>query len=103
VIATKVCEPMAPGPHRGGLCREAIFTELDASLRRLGTDYIDLYQIHRKPKPDSAQGGTTPTAGHEHSRRIHRGIAQGRIGIAELGDALMAGSGLMCNLLTPMS
>jgi aryl-alcohol dehydrogenase (NADP+) len=48
VIATKVYMPMRPGrPNGGGLSRAAIMTEVDASLRRLGTDYIDLYQIHR--------------------------------------------------------
>jgi 1-deoxyxylulose-5-phosphate synthase len=47
VIATKVFAPMRKGPNAGGLSRKAIMTELDASLRRLGVDYIDLYQIHR--------------------------------------------------------
>lgn len=47
VIATKVFGPMRPGPNNQGLSRKAIFTEADQSLRRLGTDYIDLYQIHR--------------------------------------------------------
>jgi 1-deoxyxylulose-5-phosphate synthase len=47
VIATKVHGRMRPGPNGGGLSRKAIMAEVDASLRRLGTDYIDLYQIHR--------------------------------------------------------
>jgi aryl-alcohol dehydrogenase-like predicted oxidoreductase len=47
VIATKVFFPMHNGPNGGGLSRKAIFTAIDASLRRLGTDYVDLYQIHR--------------------------------------------------------
>jgi aryl-alcohol dehydrogenase-like predicted oxidoreductase len=47
VIATKVFNRMRPGPNGAGLSRKAIFAELDASLRRLGTDYVDLYQIHR--------------------------------------------------------
>ena len=47
VIATKVSGRMRPGPNGAGLSRVAIMTEIDASLRRLGTDYVDLYQIHR--------------------------------------------------------
>ena len=47
VIATKVHGRMGPGPNRGGLSRKHIMSEIDASLRRLGTDYVDLYQIHR--------------------------------------------------------
>lgn len=47
VIATKVYGTMRPGPNGGGLSRKAIMNEIDNSLRRLGTDYIDLYQIHR--------------------------------------------------------
>ena len=47
VIATKVFFPTRPGPLGGGLSRKAILAQLDASLRRLGTDFIDLYQIHR--------------------------------------------------------
>src|SRR5919112_133152 len=48
VIATKVHGRMRPGPNGGGLSRKAILSEIDASLRRLGTDYVDLYQIHRR-------------------------------------------------------
>ena len=47
VIATKVHGRMRRGPNGAGLSRAAIMHEIDASLRRLGTDYVDLYQIHR--------------------------------------------------------
>ena len=47
VIATKVFSPMGPGPKDAGLSRAAIFTQVEQSLKRLKTDYIDLYQIHR--------------------------------------------------------
>jgi len=47
VVATKVHGRMRPGPNGAGLSRKAILTEIDASLRRLGMDYVDLYQIHR--------------------------------------------------------
>ena len=47
VIATKVHGPMGTGPGERGLSRKAIIAGCEASLRRLGTDYIDLYQIHR--------------------------------------------------------
>ncbi len=47
VLATKVNGPMRRGRNAAGLSRKSIMTEVDASLRRLGMDYIDLYQIHR--------------------------------------------------------
>jgi aryl-alcohol dehydrogenase-like predicted oxidoreductase len=47
VLATKVYFPMSKGPNDMGLSRKAIFTAIDASLKRLGFDYVDLYQIHR--------------------------------------------------------
>ena len=47
VIATKVFFPMNKGANATGLSRKSIMTEIDNSLRRLGTDYVDLYQIHR--------------------------------------------------------
>jgi aryl-alcohol dehydrogenase-like predicted oxidoreductase len=47
VIATKVFSDMGPGPNDRGLSRKHILSSIDASLKRLGTDYVDLYQIHR--------------------------------------------------------
>jgi aryl-alcohol dehydrogenase-like predicted oxidoreductase len=47
VLATKVYFPMGEGPNDRGLSRKHIMSAIDASLRRLGTDYVDLYQIHR--------------------------------------------------------
>src|SRR5262245_17525911 len=50
VLATKVWAPVGPGPNDRGLSRRAILLQVENSLRRLGTDWIDLYQIHR-PDP----------------------------------------------------
>lgn len=47
IVATKVHNRMRPDPNGAGLSRKAIFTEIDNSLRRLGMDYVDIYQIHR--------------------------------------------------------
>ena len=55
VLATKVHGEMTPGPNGWGLSRKHILWQVDESLRRLGTDYIDLYQVHR-------WDGSTPAA-----------------------------------------
>jgi len=47
VLATKVFMPMSPGENGGGLSRKHVLAAIDASLQRLGVDYVDLYQIHR--------------------------------------------------------
>ena len=47
VIATKAFYPVTDGPNTGGLSRKHLFDAIDGSLRRLGVDYVDLYQIHR--------------------------------------------------------
>ena len=52
VLATKFWGPMGEGPNRGGVSRRWIITEVENSLQRLGTDWIDLYQMHR-PDPET--------------------------------------------------
>ena len=47
IVATKVYQPMGDGPNDKGLCRKHLLDSIDGSLRRLGMDYVDLYQIHR--------------------------------------------------------
>jgi 1-deoxyxylulose-5-phosphate synthase len=47
VVATKLYHAMGPGPNQRGLSRKHVFQAIDASLERLGVDYVDLYQIHR--------------------------------------------------------
>ncbi|WP_328814182.1 aldo/keto reductase [Rhodococcus sp. NBC_00297] len=69
-LATKVFEPMHDGPLAGGLSRHSIMTEVDNSLRRLDTDYIDLYIIHRWDP-------TTPI--EETMRALHDLVATGKV------------------------
>jgi aryl-alcohol dehydrogenase-like predicted oxidoreductase len=69
VIATKVWARMRPGPNGQGLSRRAILAEIDNSLRRLGTDYVDLYQIHRADP-------TTPIA--ETMEALHDVVKAGK-------------------------
>ena len=76
MIATKVFFPMSPGPNGGGLSRKAIFTAIDASLRRLGTDYVDLYQIHRW---DSAHADRGDARGAARCREGRQGALPRRL------------------------
>jgi aryl-alcohol dehydrogenase-like predicted oxidoreductase len=69
VIATKLNGRMRPGPNGAGLSRKAIMTEIDNSLRRLQTDYVDLYQIHRWDP-------TTPI--HETLEALHDVVTAGK-------------------------
>src|ERR1700712_3185208 len=70
VLATKVHGRMRPGPNGAGLSRKAILTELDASLRRLGVDYVDLYQIH-------PWGNNTPI--EETMQALHDAVRAGKV------------------------
>src|ERR1700749_4315216 len=56
VIATKLRHPMRSGPNGKGLSRKAVMTQVDHSLQRLGTDYIDLYQIHSNDNSTPLEG-----------------------------------------------
>ncbi|WP_321472642.1 aldo/keto reductase [uncultured Paludibaculum sp.] len=69
VVATKVHGKMREDPNGQGLSRKAIFTEIDASLKRLGMDYVDLYQIHR-------WDGTTPI--EETVEALHDVVKSGK-------------------------
>ena len=68
-IATKVHGRMRPGPNGAGLSRKAIMAEIDASLRRLGTDYVDLYQIHRWDYDDADRGDAGGAARRRQGRQ----------------------------------
>lgn len=63
VLATKVYYPSGPGPNDRGLSRKHILASIDASLRRLGTEYVDLYQVHRFDPQTPAE--ETMTALHD--------------------------------------
>lgn len=56
IVATKIANPMGPGPNQQGLSRKKIFEAVDASLRRLNTDYIDVLYFHREDFDTSLEG-----------------------------------------------
>src|SRR3984957_5053550 len=95
VIATKVFNPMGRGPNRGGLSRKHISQSIDASLTRLGLDYVDLYQIHRfdfeTPIEETIEAlddvvksgkalyiGASSMFAYQFSKYLHRADATGR-------------------------
>jgi voltage-dependent potassium channel beta subunit len=91
VLATKVWAPMGDGPNDRGLSRKHIFEQCHASLKRLGTDYIDLYQCHRYD-PD------TPL--EETIRALDDLIKQGKIlywGVSEWSATQIAEAMSFCN------
>ena len=83
VIATKVHGPMRAGPNGAGLSRKAIMTEIDASLRRLGTDYVDLYQIHRWDYQHADRGDARGAARRREGRQgaLHRRVVDVRLAV----------------------
>jgi len=84
VLATKVHGAMSPGPNGHGLSRKAIFQELDASLRRLGTDYVDLYQIHRWTTPRRSRKPSKPcTTSYAREGPLHRGVVDVRLAVQQ--------------------
>jgi len=85
VLATKVWAPVGPGPNQRGLSRKAIQEQVDNSLRRLGTDVIDLYQIHR-PDP------TTPV--EETLSTLNDLVRQGKVRYLGLSTNHYAGEAL---------
>jgi aryl-alcohol dehydrogenase-like predicted oxidoreductase len=85
VLATKVFAPVGPGPNERGLSRKAIQEQVEKSLRRLGTDVIDLYQIHR-PDP------TTPL--EETLSALNDLVRQGKVRYLGLSTNHYAGPGV---------
>ena len=84
-IATKVFFPMGPGPNDRGLSRKHILDAIDASLRRLGVDYVDLYQIHRCDPRDADRGDARGAARRREGRQgaLHRRVEHVRLAVRE--------------------
>lgn len=90
VLATKVWAPMGPGPNDRGLSRKHVFEQCHASLKRLNTDYIDLYQCHRYDP-------TTPL--EETARAMNDLIVQGKIlywGVSEWTSVQIDAADTIC-------
>ena len=96
VVATKVFHPMGPGANDRGLSRKHILDAIDASLRRLGMDYVDLYQIHRfdydTPIEETLAGARRCRAGRQGA--LHRRVEHVRLAVREdAGDVCGATAG----------
>jgi len=76
VLATKISMPMGPGPNQGGLSRKHIREGIDASLRRLGVDYIDHLVIHRHPH---GIPGMVQTPIEETLEALHDAVKAGKV------------------------
>ena len=91
MLATKVFFPMGEGPGARGLSRRAIMEQVDASLTRLGTDYVDLYQIHRFDPAHSGRGddGGPARRGEGRQGPLPRRLLD--VGVAVRQDAVRRG------------
>ena len=85
VVATKVFNRMTPDPNGAGLSRKHIMAGIDASLRRLGMDHVDLYQIHRwdPETPDRGDAGGTERRRPRGQGPLHRGFEHVRVAVHE--------------------
>ena len=83
VIATKAFFPMGDGPNDRGLSRKHLFDAIDASLRRLGTDHVDLYQIHRFDPHTPIEGDARGAERHRARRQgaVHRRVEHVRLAV----------------------
>ena len=83
VLATKVYQPMSDDPNDRGLSRKHIMTSIDASLRRLGTDYVDLYQIHRWDSQTPIEETLCALQRHRPRRQgaLHRRVEHGGVAV----------------------
>ena len=89
VLATKVSGRMHDGPGGQGLSRAAILEQVDASLRRLGTDYIDVYMIHRFDEDEPGRGDHGGAARHRQGRQgpLPRRVVDVGLAVREAADA----------------
>ena len=101
VVATKLCQPMGPSPNQRGLSRKHVMHAMDNSLRRLGMDYVDLYQIHRfdydTPIEETIEAldavvksgkaryiGASSMAAWQFAEYLHRAKAMGKTGFVTM-------------------
>ena len=95
MIATKVFNPMGDDPNQKGLSRKHILHAIDDSLRRLGTDYVDLYQIHRFDYETPIEETLAALARRRASRQgaLHRRVVDVRLAVRQDAATRPIGSG----------
>jgi aryl-alcohol dehydrogenase-like predicted oxidoreductase len=86
VVATKVFSPMGPTPNEAGLSRKHIMHAIDASLTRLGMDYVDLYQIHRfdPTTPDRRDDRGAARCGESGQGALYRRVVDVCVAVREI-------------------